>query len=197
MRLRTSADRFEVRQTYLPLLFDLLIRKLQREGKDSVPDVIELMDQYFLTRDDWDAILELGVGSNDMDGIKIETQAKATFTRLYNQQSHPLPFMKASQVVAPKRAGAKEKPDLEEALEESDDEGVDVAEEVKEEEEDGDLTKDKYIKAPKKKKAAAAGAVEKKGGSKKRKAADHEEDEDDEDDVKPKKAAKGKGKAKK
>lgn len=83
MRLRTSADRHEIRQTYMPLLFDKLIKKLQEEGKESVPEIIELMDSYFLTKDDWDAILELGVGKSDMENIKIETQAKATFTRLY------------------------------------------------------------------------------------------------------------------
>lgn len=82
MRLRTSGDRFEIRQTYLPLLFDRLIKRLQVEGKDAVPEIIELMDEYFLTKDDWDAIMELGVGDADMEKIKIETQAKATFTRL-------------------------------------------------------------------------------------------------------------------
>lgn len=82
MRLRTSGDRFEVRQTYLPLLFDRLIKRLQVEGKEAVPEIIDLMDEYFLTKDDWDAIMELGVGDADMEKVKIETQAKATFTRM-------------------------------------------------------------------------------------------------------------------
>lgn len=81
MRLRTSADRHEIRQTYLPTLFTRLIKKLENEGKDAVPDVIELMDSYFLTKDDWDAILELGVGDSNMEKIKIESSAKAAFTR--------------------------------------------------------------------------------------------------------------------
>ncbi|KAK5175679.1 DNA replication factor C complex subunit Rfc1 [Saxophila tyrrhenica] len=187
MRLRVSADRFEVRQTYLPLLFEQLVRRLQRDGKEAVPDIIELMDEYFLTRDDWDAILELGLGKDDAETVKIDTQAKSTFTRLYNQQSHPLAYLKASQVVAPKRAPAKEKPDLEEALEESDEE-AEAADEAKEgEEEEEDLSKDKYIKAPKKKAAA------KKGG--KKKAEDEEgEEEKPKGKGKGKAAAKGKGK---
>jgi replication factor C subunit 1 len=82
MRLRTSGDRYEIRQTYLPLLFDRLIKRLEAEGKEAVPEIIELMDEYFLTKDDWDAILELGVGDADMEKVKIETQAKATFTRM-------------------------------------------------------------------------------------------------------------------
>ena len=87
--------------------------------------------------------------------------------------------MKASSVAQPKKQ-AKEKPDLEEAIDESDD--GEVVEEVKDEEEDVDLSKDKYVKQPKKK------AAPKKGGKKKK----DEGDDEDEEEVKPK----GKGKAK-
>jgi replication factor C subunit 1 len=82
MRLRTSGDRHEIRQQYLPMLWQNLVKKLSVEGKEAVPEVIELMDQYFLTRDDFDAIMELGVGPMDMEGTKLETQTKATFTRM-------------------------------------------------------------------------------------------------------------------
>jgi len=187
MRLRVSADRYEVRQTYLPLLFAMLVRRLEKEGKESVPDIIELMDEYYLTREDWDAVLELGLGKDDQETVKIESQAKATFTRLYNQQSHPLPFMKASQVVAPK-AAKKDKPDLEEAIEESDEE-IEAPDAV-EEDGEGDISKDKYIKAPKKKKAAAGA---KKGAGKKKKGDDEDDEEENEA---PKSKGKGKAKAK-
>lgn len=185
MRLRSSGDRHEVRQQYIPVLWTEMVQKLQREGKEAVPAVIELMDSYFLTKDDFDAIMELGVGPMDQEKIKIDTQAKATFTRLYNQQSHPLPFMKASSVVAPKKQ-TKEKPDLEEAIEESDD--GEVVEEIKEDDEDVDLSKDKYVKQPKKKAAAKKGSAAAKKGKK----AKAEDSEDEDEDVKPK----GKGKAK-
>lgn len=111
----------------------------------------------------------------------------------YNQQSHPLPFMKASNVVTTK-APKKEKPDLEEAIEESD-EG-EVVEEFKADDDATDLAKDKYVKQPKKKKAPAKKAQPQKSKGKK-KAADSDEDDDIEDEseeeVKPK--ARGKGKA--
>ncbi|KAF2847675.1 DNA replication factor C, large subunit [Plenodomus tracheiphilus IPT5] len=184
MRLRSSGDRHEVRQQYVPVLWTELVQKLQRQGKEAVPQVIELMDSYFLTRDDFDAIMELGVGPMDQERLKIETQAKATFTRLYNQQSHPLPFMKASSVVAPKKQ-AKEKPDLEEAIDESDD--GEVVEEVKEDDDDVDLSKDKYVKQPKKKAATKKVATATKRG--KKQAGD---DSDEDENVKPK----GKGKVK-
>ena len=195
MRLRASGDRHEIRQQYLPVLWYRLITEMRDRGKDCVEDVIELMDSYFLTKDDWDAILELGVGPMNMDNIKLESQTKASFTRLYNQKSHPVPFMKASQVVAPKNI-KKEKPDLEEAIDESDENdaallGSDVGEE--DEEEALDLKKDKFVKVPKAKKTAAP-----KG--KKAKAANDDDDEagESEEDVKPKKgkgAAKGKAAA--
>jgi replication factor C subunit 1 len=39
------------------------------------------MDSYFMTREDFDAIQELGVGPMDEELVKIETKTKAAFTR--------------------------------------------------------------------------------------------------------------------
>ncbi|KAH8599366.1 replication factor RFC1 C terminal domain-containing protein [Bisporella sp. PMI_857] len=196
MRLRSSGDRHEIRQQYLPVLWTQLIKRLDLEGKESVDEVIELMDSYFLTRDDFDYILELGLGPQDESNVKIESQTKATFTRLYNGASHPLPFMKASAIVAPAKT-AKVAPDLEEAFEEEDEEEVIAEPKADDDEEDNDIKKDKYIKQPKAKKASA----KKKSASKKAaKDEDDEEDEDGDEDVKPKKGkakAKPKGKGKK
>jgi replication factor C subunit 1 len=83
MRLRSSGDRHEVRQHYIPTFWNQLVRKLEDGGKDAVPEVIKLMDSYYLTKDDWDAILELGVGPMDQSKVKIPSQARSTFTRLY------------------------------------------------------------------------------------------------------------------
>lgn len=69
----------------------------------------------------------------------------------YNSMNHPVPFIKASNVMVPKKQ-AKEAPDLEEAIEEEDD--ADVVEAVEADDDEADFTKDKYIKLPKAKKAA-------------------------------------------
>lgn len=82
MRLRSSGDHNEIRQQYLPVLWTQLIKRLADEGKESVEEVIKLMDSYYLTREDFDSIKELGVGPQDEEEISIETQTKATFTRL-------------------------------------------------------------------------------------------------------------------
>ncbi|KAJ5907414.1 Replication factor C subunit 1 [Penicillium taxi] len=195
MRLRTSGNRDEIRQQYLPSVWDKSVRRLRDEGKDSVEEVIEFMDAYFLTRDDFDAVMELGLGPMDQSKVKLETQTKAAFTRLYNQRSHPLSFMKASNVVATKK-GLKEKPDIEDAIEESDEE-EDV--EVKDDDEETDLKKDKYVSVPKKKGAAkstAKGKGTKATKSKKSKAADDGDDDGfiDDSDEKPKKPRKPRAK---
>ncbi|KFY01127.1 hypothetical protein O988_02896 [Pseudogymnoascus sp. VKM F-3808] len=187
MRLRTSGDRHEIRQQYLPTLWTQLIKRLEIEGKESVDEVIDLMDSYFLTRDDFDSIMELGVGPQRQELVSLETQTKSTFTRLYNSRTHPMPFMKASNVVAPAKA-VKEMPDLEEAIEESDGGEALIDTPEDNDDDDMDLSKDKYIKKPKAKRAAA-----KKPAGKKSKKAD--DSDGDEDDVKPKKARVSKPKA--
>lgn len=189
MRLKTAADRNEIRQQYMPYLWHETVGKLVKSGKDAVPEMIDFMDSYYLTKDDYDAIIELGVGPQNMEGDnaavkKLDTQTKATFTRLYNQQSHPMPFVKASNVLGMAKGGAakRDKPDLEEAIEDED-EGV---EEVVEEDDDDaeiDLKKDKYIKAPKKKPVGKGKAAA--GKKRKSAAADEDEDEEDEEDIKP------------
>ena len=188
MRLRTSANRHEIRQQYLPNLWNNTVGVLKNEGKEAVQDVIDFMDSYYLTKDDFDAVLELGVGDIDMETIKIESATKATFTRLYNTQSHPMPFVKATNILGvSKAAGAKrDKPDLEEAVDESEAEEL-VEADAGDENDELDLKKDKYIKAPKKKAASAAAGGAGAKGKGKRKKADEDGDLGVESDEEPKK----------
>lgn len=166
MRLRSSGDRHEVRQSYIPSFFNSLVRRLEVEGKDAVPDIIQIMDDYFLTKEDWDNIIELGVGPSDEGTVQIPSAVKSAFTRMYNQQSHPLPFMKASSVAATK-AAKKDVPDIEDAIVESEDE---APPDVEKGDDEDDITKDKYVKQPKKK-PAAKGKAKAKDGEEKPKAA--------------------------
>ena len=94
--------------------------------------------------------------------------------------SHPVPFMKASNVTATKKI-AKDQPDLEEAMEEEDDAALEPVE-AENEDDELDLKKDKYIKQPK--------AKPKRGPKKAGKG-----DDDGNDDEEPPKATKGKAKA--
>jgi len=86
MRLRISGDRNEVRQSYMQTLFDRLVRKFSNEGADAIPEMIELMDEYFLTKDDFDSIIEISLGPNDGEALmkQVTANAKTAFTRKYN-----------------------------------------------------------------------------------------------------------------
>ena len=198
MRLRASGDRHEIRQSYVPVLWNRLGKRLQEGGKEAIAEVIELMDDYFLTRDDFDAIIELGVGPMAEGTLQIPTLVKGRFTKEYNGMAHPMPFIKASSFTASAAKVKKEVPDLEEAIEESDDETLADEVETKDDDAEDDVSKDKYVKAKKPKKTAAKKGAEmvkkatvraataKAKGKGKRKADEYDdEDDEEEEEVRP------------
>ena len=84
MRLRVSGDKREIRQSYLPTLVPRLVSPLVEHGTEGVQEGIELMDQYYLGKEEWDAIVEMGIG----EGMGVEqvlksipTTTKSAFTR--------------------------------------------------------------------------------------------------------------------
>ncbi|KAI0820704.1 replication factor RFC1 C terminal domain-containing protein [Trametes gibbosa] len=83
MRLKVSGDKSEIRQSYIPSLFPHIVQPLMEQGASAVDGVIDYMDEYFLTREDWDTIVELGVDQR-VDSIvtkKISTATKTSFTK--------------------------------------------------------------------------------------------------------------------
>lgn len=189
MRAVSSTSTDEIVLSYESVLFDKMTMPLIEDGTDGVPEVITTMDDYFLTPDDREAILELGLGNQDMEKVlkQIKPQAKSGLTRKYNAANHPTMLYKGSDTVAakPKAIGADEQPDLEEAYEEeivpSDDE------ERPSKEKDDDLSKDRTIKktpAPRAGKAATTGKPQSKGkGKSKGRAKVEDGDGDDDDDL--------------
>ncbi|KAI6112565.1 DNA replication factor RFC1 [Pisolithus sp. B1] len=82
MRLKVSGDEVEIRQSYVPVLFLHLVKPLVADGSDAADDVIERMDEYNLTREDWDTIVELGVDEDKDDVLKrIPAATKTAFTK--------------------------------------------------------------------------------------------------------------------
>jgi replication factor C subunit 1 len=69
----------------LPLLREYLVRPLLRSGADGIDEVMSLMDEYGLTREDYDSAFELAMFSKDDPRKGIETKVKSAFTRKYNQ----------------------------------------------------------------------------------------------------------------
>lgn len=86
MRLRISGDRNEVRQSYMQTIFDRLVRRFAKDGSDAVDDIIQLMDEYYLTKEDFDSIVEISLGPNNGEVLMkdVPANAKAAFTRKYS-----------------------------------------------------------------------------------------------------------------
>ena len=108
--------------------------------------MIDTMDQYYFTKDDWDSVLELGVGNKTgAEVLKgIPTKVKSAFTRKYNGMSHPMAIYKTGNSVG-NGGASKQKVDYEDVVE--DDTVKD--EEVEDTGEDSgeiDPKKDKLIK---------------------------------------------------
>ncbi|KAG9317062.1 putative DNA replication factor C, large subunit [Chiua virens] len=154
MRLKVSGDKTEIRQSYLPALFHHIVIPLVDEGSSAVNEVIERMDEYYLSREDWDTIVELGVDQNKDEVIlkKIPAATKTAFTKKYNASEHPIAFYKAMDLgKAPKKLAGGPAPDLEEAFD-VDDEVPEVSDDEKQNGNEDDISGDKLISASKPKK---------------------------------------------
>lgn len=154
MRLKVSGDKAEIRQSYIPSLLPYIVQPLVDAGTSAVNEVIERMDEYYLSKEDWETIVELGVG--DQKEVKISTATKTSFTKKYNASEHPVPFYKALDLgKAPKKLSGAPAPDLEEAF--VDDIAEDDEDETKPGEEiSDDIAGNKLIRPPKKKAAPTA-----------------------------------------
>ncbi|KAJ2452976.1 DNA replication factor C complex subunit Rfc1 [Coemansia sp. RSA 2336] len=129
MRLRVAADKNEIRQSYIPAMVPELTRPLASQGTGGIADVVSTMDHYYLTKDNWDALLELHL---DGEAIlkQIPAAVKSAFTREYNKGSHPIAFQEDSKLSAAKAASATAslKPDIDEAVVDDMDDSQEVAE---------------------------------------------------------------------
>ncbi|RKP25306.1 replication factor RFC1 C terminal domain-containing protein, partial [Syncephalis pseudoplumigaleata] len=120
MRLRVACGKDEIRAAYVPLLSHALTRPLLTEGTDGVPAVIDMLDYYYLSREDWDVLVQLRMGRESGEQLmkQIPSNVKSAFTRQYNKGHHPTVVMAKA---LSKRdmgtdTGATMQPDLEEAI---------------------------------------------------------------------------------
>ena len=88
-RLSTSTNKIGLRLEYMPLLKKELLNPLLENGSEGIPQVIQLMDEYYLTKEDWDTIMEFMIGPDVtvQQLKKIPTQTKTAFTRKYNSMT--------------------------------------------------------------------------------------------------------------
>ena len=94
MRKKTSANKDGINLDYLPVIKDRLTKPLIKDGSQAVEKIIDFMDEYYVTREDFDSILELTTWTGQVDVMtKIDSKVKAAFTRAYNKRSHKNPFV--------------------------------------------------------------------------------------------------------
>lgn len=115
--LKTSTDKRELRLEYIPLLIKRLTEPLINYGEAGVEETISIMDEYFLTKEDWDAIVDFGVGNYKGDVLlkKIPTKVKTGFTRKYNSSTHPVAIYKTGNSVS--NRGPSQKVDHDDVIE--------------------------------------------------------------------------------
>lgn len=93
MRLCISSDKRGFNLDYLPCLRQHLTKPLQEHDKDGVPEVIKLMDDYDIIKEDYDNMMEFTKWPNTVDYSKtLSSSTKAAFTRAYNKESHMTPY---------------------------------------------------------------------------------------------------------
>ncbi|XP_069833636.1 replication factor C subunit 1 isoform X3 [Dendropsophus ebraccatus] len=157
--LRTRTSKRALNLDYLSYMRDKLVQPLTAQGADGVQEVVDLLDTYYLMKEDYDNIMEIcSWGGKPTPFSKLDPKVKAAFTRGYNKETHLTPY--SLQIVKASRkdtASAMQSEYGEEANTEDT-----QAEENQEEE---DVTVDAMIKA-KKAKPSKSSKVE-KGGNKK------------------------------
>ncbi|ODV76637.1 DNA replication factor C, large subunit [Suhomyces tanzawaensis NRRL Y-17324] len=148
-RLRTSTDKKELRLDYLSVLAKRLSNPILTRGEEGIEETINVMDYYYLTKEDWDSILDLGVGESrgELVAKKIPTKVKTAFTRKYNGGVHPTAIYKTGNSLA--SAAKKSSVDYEDVIED------DTNEKEEAEEEDSDKIDEKKDKLIKKKASKA------------------------------------------
>ncbi|OAD03233.1 hypothetical protein MUCCIDRAFT_110087 [Mucor lusitanicus CBS 277.49] len=155
MRLKASGDKFEIRQNYIPTLNDRIFGQL---NEDNFEGAIEVMDSYYLDRENLDVLSDLTFAPAGKHPLQqVSTKAKTAFTRAYNAQSHPILFQIGGAPIKRSVSGPRE--DAVGTMVEDDEPiGDDLSEAEEETTAEQDLQEiKKYIKeAPKKKKAAVA-----------------------------------------
>ncbi|GMF07511.1 unnamed protein product [Ambrosiozyma monospora] len=62
---KTMTNNQELRLTYLPFLTQILSKPLVEHKNDGIDDVLKILDEYYFTKEDWDNIMEFGVGPRD------------------------------------------------------------------------------------------------------------------------------------
>lgn len=163
-RLRTSTSKDELRLDYVPAFEERLAKLMLQRNEEGISEVMEVMDYYYMTKEDYDNIFDFGVGNNAGKLLlRMPPKVKSAFTRKYNAAQHPVAIYKTGD--STRGQPRKQQVDYEDVIE--DDTVKDEEEPESTESDTIDVKKDKLIKAVKPKKPKTAGSSKKALRSKK------------------------------
>lgn len=78
---RITGNKTDVALEYLPLLKHALTKPLLESEQDGVKDVLQIMENYYLLREDFDSILDLSLWPEQVDPrTKISPKVSKYFT---------------------------------------------------------------------------------------------------------------------
>ncbi|KAJ8321817.1 hypothetical protein KUTeg_000288 [Tegillarca granosa] len=104
MRLQISGDKKSLNMDYLPYMRRSLTDPLVHRENEGVPEVIKIMDDYDIIKEDFDNIMEVTKYPNSKDVFgSLSSKTKAAFTRAYNKEVHMTPY--ATGVASKKKKG--------------------------------------------------------------------------------------------
>ncbi|CAJ0963742.1 unnamed protein product [Ranitomeya imitator] len=91
--LRTRTSKCALNLDYLSYMRDKLVQPLATRGSDGVQEVVDLMDTYYLMKEDYDNIMDIcSWGGKPTSFSKLDSKVKAAFTRGYNRETHLTPY---------------------------------------------------------------------------------------------------------
>ncbi|KAI7908090.1 replication factor RFC1 C terminal domain-containing protein [Cokeromyces recurvatus] len=153
MRLRASGDKYEIRQNYIPTLNERIFGDLEKENFEGA---MEIMDTYYLDRENLDTLNELVfTESGKLPLVQIPTKVKTAFTREYNSKNHPILFQVGGVPIKKIVSGPKE--DAEGTIIEEDEPIGDDSPVEEESVNEEDAMDSKYIKEASSKKRKTTG----------------------------------------
>ncbi|KAG2465355.1 RFC1 factor, partial [Polypterus senegalus] len=113
MFLRTHSSKQAVNLEYVSYIRDAIVKPLARKGVDGVAEAVQVMDEYYLIKEDVDSIMEISNWGAQPDLYsKLDSKVKAAFTRTYNKEVHLTPY--ALQAVSKGKRGRAATVDLDE-----------------------------------------------------------------------------------
>mmetsp|Transcript_2927 Transcript_2927/g.5901 ORF Transcript_2927/g.5901 Transcript_2927/m.5901 type:complete len:1033 (-) Transcript_2927:1558-4656(-) len=137
MNYNISANAQELRQSYIPVMRDRILKLLKNADSESNKEAIDLMDDYGLSRDDVaDKLDVLVLGKKDFSFDDLDSKAKAAFTRQYNSGVHKSQALVREQGGGGAASKKKRKKEIvdddEELVDDSDDDSENEIDEEKE-----------------------------------------------------------------